>query len=62
MPKVVAVESLDGLQVRSAMDPKRHYKANDTKGIPTHFQVKCPSMPRNFLYICNMNCMSSFTC
>jgi len=27
------------LKVRSAMDPKRHYKANDTKGIPTHFQV-----------------------
>lgn len=28
------------LQLRGVMDPKRHYKASDMKGIPKYFQVR----------------------
>lgn len=27
------------VQLRGVVDPKRHYKANDTKGVPKFFQV-----------------------
>ncbi len=28
------------VQLRGVMDPKRHYKASDMKGIPKYFQVR----------------------
>ena len=30
---------LRALQLRSAIDPKQHYKANDSKELPKYFQV-----------------------
>jgi hypothetical protein len=33
-------KELQLLQLRGVMDPKRHYKASDMKGIPKYFQVR----------------------
>jgi hypothetical protein len=32
-------KELQLLQLRGVMDPKRHYKASDMKGIPKYFQI-----------------------
>ncbi|KAL2650487.1 hypothetical protein R1flu_018615 [Riccia fluitans] len=43
MPAVTVTPELkrevELLKMRSVLDPKRHYKANDSKGIPKYFQI-----------------------
>ena len=36
----MVLEFLSMVQLRDVIDPKQHYKKNDTKGVPKFFQVR----------------------